>query len=137
MLFACQNQYLKGVFNMKKNFTFATDIVISRASLLPDRLMIDTESIQGQLALTLLLDSDDTQLKELSKEASKIKEENFFLSIFEISEKYLGKSCPVEIRDRNFDFSRISKVLFNGSTCPLVQKYGEPCRYVTVTLVTK
>lgn len=122
---------------MKKySIVNASEMFISLANQLPENLVINSASSQGPLVKNLLLQFNEKHFADL-KEASKYIKEPFFLEIFTVPEKDLGKKCPIEMKTAVDLPSEVVKVLFNGSTCPLVQKYAGPNRYVTVTLVTK
>ncbi len=128
----------KGV-KLMKNATIVTaaEKFADLADHLPKNLVIDTLSPQGLLVGNLLIQFSEKQLAEL-KEASKYINESFFINVFAISEKSFGKACPTEVKAFSINLSSdVVKIVFNGNTCPIVQKYAIPNRFVSVTLVTK
>jgi len=119
----------------------ARDMLLSLANKLPDNLLLDAVNSHGIFTASFLLRLKEENLCDLRKEARKHGNESVFLFFFKVSEKELGKKAPFEVKETEydtFDFSKVSDVLFNGSTAPLLEhNYLHAMHYVSVTLVVK
>lgn len=121
------------------NTMTARDMLVSLANKLPENLLIDAVNEEGRFSAAFLLQLNDEQLSELRKEAKKQEKKNLFLFFYSVPEEKAGKEAPYEVKNfSSFDFSKVVKVSFNGSTAPFL-KYRDfpPVHYVSVTFVLK
>jgi len=118
---------------------YAKDKLVSVAKELPENLLLDAVNDHGLFTSNLLLRLKQEEFCDLRKEARKHQNDKVFLFFYEVPEKDLGKKAPHQVTNyASFDFSKVVKVLFNGSTAPFLEhNYLNPIYYISVTLVTK